>query len=58
MTSETKLTRQGIRDLNHYGPKRQPTATIAPRAVEEPVTIPAPQPLPTTETVAPLPRKE
>ena len=56
MTSATRMTRQGIRDLNHYGPKPQPAATIAPKTVEESTTVPAP--LPATETAAPLPAKE
>ena len=46
MNSETRMTRQGLRDLNYYGPKRVPATTAttattsAPVAVEEPVIAP------------------
>ena len=56
MKSETRLTRQGLRDLNHYGPKRPPAATTAPKVVEESTIVPAP--LAATEIVAPQPKEE
>jgi hypothetical protein len=35
-----KMTRQGIRDLNYYGPKRLPDAPDAPKAVEDAAVVP------------------
>lgn len=41
MISETRMTRQGLRDLNYYGPKRvTTTAASAPVAPDEPVAAP------------------
>jgi hypothetical protein len=37
-----KMTRQGIRDLNYYGPKRVPEAPDAPKAVEDATVVPTP----------------
>ena len=34
------MTRQGLRDLNHYGPKRVPATAAAPVAAEEPTVAP------------------
>jgi hypothetical protein len=39
------MTRQGLRDLNYYGPKRVPATTSAPVAVEAPVVAPAAVPV-------------
>jgi hypothetical protein len=40
MSSEMRMTRQGLRDLNYYGPKRVPATTSAPAPVEEPAIAP------------------
>lgn len=42
MKEKTRMTRQGIRDLNYYGPRR-PTAspaTVAPKSVEDATIVP------------------
>ena len=58
MTSAPRMTRQGLRDLNYYGPKRVPTTTLAsaPAAVEEPAHVPVG--LPVEEPVAATPKDE
>ncbi len=58
MTSAPRMTRQGLRDLNHYGPKRVPatTMTSAPVAVEEPAHVPVIAPV--AEPVAAKPKDE
>jgi hypothetical protein len=53
MNSQTRMTRQGLRDLNHYGPKRVPATTAAPVAVEEPTVAPV-----VAEPVAATPKVE
>jgi hypothetical protein len=67
MTSEPRMTRQGLRDLNYYGPKRVPatttattatTATSAPVAVEEPAHAHAPEVVPIADAVAAKPKDE
>lgn len=43
MNSEMRMTRQGLRDLNYYGPKRVPAATTTPASAsvtEEPASAP------------------
>jgi hypothetical protein len=45
MTSQPRMTRQGLRDLNHYGPKRVPATTTAPVAAEEPAPVPVAAPV-------------
>jgi hypothetical protein len=42
MEAKTRMTRQGIRDLNYYGPKREPATSVAPSSVKEAPTVPAP----------------
>jgi hypothetical protein len=56
MTSAPRMTRQGLRDLNHYGPKRVPATASAPVAVEEPVHVPVAAPA--AEPVAAKPKDE
>jgi hypothetical protein len=43
MKSSVRLTKQGIPDLNYYGPRRKPVAPIeeAPAAILEEVASPA-----------------
>jgi hypothetical protein len=43
MKSNVRLTKQGIPDLNYYGPRRKPVAPIegAPAAILEEVASPA-----------------
>jgi hypothetical protein len=42
MEAKTRMTKQGIRDLNDYGPKRAPATSVAPSSVGEAPTVPAP----------------
>jgi hypothetical protein len=42
VNANMKMTRQGIRDLNYYGPKRLPEAPDAPKAVEDAAVVPTP----------------
>jgi hypothetical protein len=60
MTSAPRMTRQGLRDLNHYGPKRVPatttTMTSAPVTVEAPAHVPVVAPV--AEPVAAKPADE
>jgi hypothetical protein len=58
MTSAPRMTRQGLRDLNYYGPKRVPatTMTSAPVAVDEPAHAPVVAPV--AEPVAAQPTNE
>lgn len=50
MNEKTRMTRQGLRDLNYYGPRRPlaSTANVAPKAVEDapsaPATLVVPEP--------------
>jgi len=43
MKSNVRLTKQGIPDLNYYGPRRKPTAAVeaTPATILEEVAIPA-----------------
>jgi hypothetical protein len=41
MEAKTKMTRQGIRDLNYYGPRRVPATSVAPTSLAEAPTVPA-----------------
>jgi len=50
------MTRQGLRDLNYYGPKRVPATTSAPVAVDEPSEKPVVPPV--AEPVAATPKKD
>ena len=53
MNEKTKMTRQGIRDLNDYGPRR-PTAspaTVAPTTIEATPIVPATPEAPEPPTV-------
>jgi hypothetical protein len=42
MKSNVRLTKQGIPDLNYYGPRRKPVAPVeeAPATIVEEVAIP------------------
>jgi len=40
MEAKTRMTRQGIRDLNYYGPKRAPAASVAPKPDEGAAIVP------------------
>ena len=42
MDSKNRLTAQGIRDLNYYGPRRTPAVAVAPEG--SPTTDPATEP--------------
>lgn len=55
MDDKTRMTRQGIRDLNYYGPKRPavPPAAVAPQSTEDAAIVPAPLEVP--EVVAERP---
>ena len=46
MKEKSKLTRQGIRDLNYYGPKPRPAVAVALKSPEDAVDVapPAVQP--------------
>jgi hypothetical protein len=57
MNSETRMTRQGLRDLNYYGPKRVPATASAPVAVGEPTVAPVVAPV-VEEPVAAKPKDE
>ncbi|HSZ82922.1 MAG TPA: hypothetical protein VLA14_11600 [Polyangia bacterium] len=39
------MTRQGLRDLNYYGPKRVPATAGAPVPIVEPTVAPAAAPV-------------
>lgn len=62
MQDKTKQTRQGIRDLNYYGPRTPRPATQAATAAEEPTTatpdvtapMPVVDPLTSTESAQPV----
>ena len=61
MTSEPRMTRQGLRDLNYYGPKRVPTATTAtsaPVVVEESAHAHIPEVVPVADCAAAKPKDE
>jgi|GEM_PF-3572670 len=45
MNSETRMTRQGLRDLNYYGPKRVPATAGAAVPIVEPTVAPAAAPV-------------
>jgi hypothetical protein len=53
MTSESRFTKQGVRDLNHYGPKAK-VAAAEPKAAELPVTAPVPEPVAKAAEPAPM----
>jgi hypothetical protein len=46
MNAKTRMTRQGLRDLNHYGPKRPTAAPVAPKAPEGEMIAPPPPVIP------------
>jgi hypothetical protein len=51
MTSEARMTKQGVRDLNHYGPRPKPTTE--PKVAEVPEAA-APPPPPKAEVAPPV----
>ncbi|MEA2698762.1 MAG: hypothetical protein QOI66_3033 [Myxococcales bacterium] len=58
MDSKNRLTAQGIRDLNYYGPRRVPVVAITPEGLPstepavEPTVIAAEPPVATPVAVA------
>ena len=42
MTTPVKMNKQGLRDLNYYGPKKRPTEAPAPVSVVEDGAPPGP----------------
>jgi hypothetical protein len=51
MEPQRKLTKQGVRDLNHLGPKKAPTAAVAESAVAD-AAHPVPPPAAVLESAA------
>ena len=47
------MTKQGVRDLNHYGPKAK-VAAVEPKAAELPLTAPVSEPTAKAAEPAPL----
>jgi len=55
MDAKNRLTAQGIRDLNYYGPRRVPTAAAAPEVpTGEPEVDTQPAPVSAPEVAAPI----
>jgi hypothetical protein len=55
MNEKTRMTRQGLRDLNYYGPRRPATssAAVAPKSVEDAPSVPVTPVVPEAAAEAP-----
>jgi hypothetical protein len=55
MNEKTRMTRQGLRDLNYYGPRRLATssAAVAPKSVEDAPSVPVTPEVPEAAAEAP-----